>query len=148
MTDIDVWSLSSFDDGIPHDAFSRLRNEAPVYRHPDPQVPEGHWAITRHADVVFISRNPETFSSHERSCMIDEMPPDQLAQQQMMMVNLDPPDHTRLRSLVNRGFTPRTVGRLRERRENPCAGIIEEALAKGPTQPLDAVTAIASDLPL
>jgi cholest-4-en-3-one 26-monooxygenase len=148
MADIDVWSLSSFDDGIPHDTFARLRSEAPVYRHPDPLVPEGHWAVTRHADVQFISRNPEIFSSHERSCMIDEMAPDLLAQQQMMMVNLDPPDHTRLRSLVNRGFTPRTIRRLRGQMESTCSAIIDKAMAKGPAEAVDAVTAISADLPL
>ena len=43
--EVDVWSLSSYDEGIPQDLFTTLRHEAPVYRHADPLVPEGHWAI-------------------------------------------------------------------------------------------------------
>jgi cholest-4-en-3-one 26-monooxygenase len=142
---IDLWSLETYDNGIPHDIFKHLRNEAPVYRHPDPLVPEGHWAVTRLNDVVFVSRNPEIFSSHERTTMIDEMPEEQIAQQQMMMLNLDPPEHNRLRSLVNRGFTPRMIAKLRDAMELTCARIIDEALAKGD---IDVVSDLATDLPL
>ena len=147
--EVDVWSLSSYDEGIPHDVFTVLRNEAPVYRHADPLLPEGHWAITSHADVQFISRNPEIFSSHEKTCLLDEMTDDLVAQQQMMMINLDPPDHSRLRSLVNRGFTPRMIGKLREHLEITCEGILDRALAKAAaTGSVEAVNEIASDLPL
>jgi cholest-4-en-3-one 26-monooxygenase len=142
---IDVFSLDGFDNGIPHDVFSFLRNEAPVYRHPDPVLPEGFWAVTRHRDVVFISRNPDIFSSHERTAMIDEYTPEELAHEQVSLINLDPPDHTRLRSLVNRGFTPRMVGRLREGMQASCQRIVDEALAKGE---IDAVADVAADLPL
>ena len=144
-TAIDLWSLETYDNGIPHDVFTYLRHEAPIYRHPDPLVPEGHWAVTRLEDIVFISRNPEIFSSHERTTMIDEMPDEQVAQQQMMMLNMDPPEHTRLRSLVNRGFTPRMIAKLRDQMEQTCARIIDEATAKGE---IDVVTDIAADLPL
>jgi cytochrome P450 len=147
--EVDVWSLSSYDEGIPQDLFTALRHEAPVYRHADPLVPEGHWAITRHADVQFVSRNPEIFSSHEKTCLLDEMPDEQVAQQQMMMINLDPPDHSRLRSLVNRGFTPRMIGKLREQLEKTCEGILDRALEKAAAgDSVEAVTEIASDLPL
>ena len=48
--------------GVPHDQFDRLRREAPVYWHPEPDDP-GFWAVTKHADVRAVSHDCETFSS-------------------------------------------------------------------------------------
>lgn len=64
----------------------------------------GYWAITRYADVVFVNRNPQLFSSHLGATQIRDPKPDDLAFQQQMMLNLDPPE---LRRLVARAFTPR-----------------------------------------
>ena len=59
--------------GVPHEQFAWLRANDPVHWHPDPYegVP-GFWAITRHADVVHVSRHPELFSSHARTAMFEE----------------------------------------------------------------------------
>nr|WP_226933206.1 hypothetical protein [Parafrankia sp. CH37] len=59
---------------------------------------------------MHISRSPDQFSSNRETCLLPELTPEALAEQQLMMVNQDPPEHTRLRSLVNRGFTPRMIG--------------------------------------
>ena len=112
---IDIYDPDVFVPGVPHDTFKVMRAQAPIYKHADPEQPNGYWAVTRHADCVTISRNPEIFSSHEETCFLFEMPEDQQAQQQLMMLNMDPPEHTRQRSLVNRGFTPRMIGKLHER---------------------------------
>src|SRR5882724_5131613 len=115
-TDVGIFDPEVYGTGgIPHEAFTALRRTSPVCLHPDPHLDAGFWAVTRHADVVAVSRTPELFSSHERTCFLDEFNDEQLAQQQLMMVNLDPPEHSRLRSLVNRGFTPRMTARLTER---------------------------------
>jgi cholest-4-en-3-one 26-monooxygenase len=143
--EIDLYDPDTFVPGVPHDQFTVLRAEAPVYRHPDPQVPAGYWAVTRHEDCVTISRAPEIFSSHQETCFLWEMPPEQKAQQQLMLVNMDPPSHTRQRSLVNRGFTPRTIGKLEERIAGVCDEIVEKAIATGEG---DFVTMIAAELPL
>src|SRR3954467_10480013 len=103
------------ESGVPHDHLKGLRQEAPVFRHDDPQRPEGYWAITRHADVVYVSRNPDLFSSYEKTAMIEDYAQAQTDQQRMFMLNQDPPDHTRMRSLVNRGFTPRMIAGLEAR---------------------------------
>jgi cholest-4-en-3-one 26-monooxygenase len=143
--DIDIYNPDIFVPGVPHDQFKVLRAQAPVYRHPDPQVPEGFWAVTRYEDVVAISRAPEIFSSQAETCLIWEMPEEHKVQQRMMMLNMDPPDHTRQRSLVNRGFTPRTIGKLEERIAGVCDEIIQKAVATGEG---DFVTMIAAELPL
>ena len=143
--EIDIYDPDVFVPGVPFDQFKVLRAEAPVYRHPDPEVPAGFWAVTRYEDVVTISRSPEIFSSQAETCLIFEMPEEQKIAQRMMMLNMDPPDHTRQRSLVNRGFTPRTIGKLEERIAGVCDEIIDKAVATGEG---DFVTMVAAELPL
>jgi cholest-4-en-3-one 26-monooxygenase len=143
---IDVYSMDQYaESGVPHDQLRQLRNEEPVFRHNDPQLSEGYWAITRHADVVYVSRNPELFSSHEKTAMLDEYAQEQIDQQRMFMLNQDPPDHTRMRGLVNRGFTPRMIAGLEARIQDTCDDIVSQALAKGEG---DFVTLCAAELPL
>jgi len=129
LADIDVYNLDQYVEAVPHDQFRRLRAEAPIFRHPDPESDVGYWALTAHADVVFVSRNPELFSSHEKTAMINEYVPEQIDQQRMFMLNQDPPDHTKLRGLVNRGFTPRMIARLEERIQQTCDDIVGIAVA-------------------
>jgi cholest-4-en-3-one 26-monooxygenase len=145
LADIDVYSLDQYIQAVPHDQFRRLRAEAPVFRHLDPESRDGYWALTSHADVVFVSRNPELFSSHEKTAMINEFPQEQIDQQRMFMLNQDPPDHTKLRQLVNRGFTPRMIAKLEERIQQTCDDIVAQAVAKGEG---DFVTMCAAELPL
>jgi cholest-4-en-3-one 26-monooxygenase len=143
--DIDLYSPDTYVVGMPHDQFEVLRATAPVYHHPDPQLAAGYWAVTNYADVVTISRNPELFSSNAETCFISEMPEEAKIEQRHSMVNMDPPEHTRQRSLVNRGFTPRTIGKLHEKIAEVCDNIVDEAIAKGEG---DFVTMIAAELPL
>jgi len=141
---IDLYDPGIYERGLPHDTFAWLRREAPVFFNPEPGGP-GFWALTRYDDVVAVSRDPATFSSYVGSAMLDEQPPEALMQQQMMMLNQDPPDHTRLRSLVNRGFTPRMIGRLQERIGELCHELVDELAAKGTG---DFVRDVAAQLPL
>jgi cholest-4-en-3-one 26-monooxygenase len=143
--DIDLYSPDTYVAGMPHDQYEVLRATAPVYHHPDPQLAAGYWAVTNYADVVTISRNPELFSSNAETCFISEMPEESKVEQRHSMVNMDPPEHTRQRSLVNRGFTPRTIGKLHEKIAEVCDAIVDEAIAKGEG---DFVTMIAAELPL
>ncbi|WP_067812444.1 cytochrome P450 [Actinomadura kijaniata] len=132
--------------GVPHERFAWLREHDPVHWHPDPNdgVP-GFWAVTRHEDVVHVSRHPELFSSHTRTAMFEEFSPDDLALYGVMMLFQDPPDHTRLRSMVNKGFTPRMIGRLEQHVREICAGLIDEA---APLGECDFVERFAAPLPL
>jgi cholest-4-en-3-one 26-monooxygenase len=142
---IDVYDPDRYVDGPPHRDFELLRAQAPVYRHPDPEVPDGFWAVTRHADVRFVSRNPEIFSSAERTCLLAEFPPEMVERQRSMMLNLDPPEHSRLRGLVNRGFTPRMTRRLAGSIAAACERIVGEAVERGEG---DFVALCAAELPL
>jgi len=145
LDQVDLFNPDNYVSGMPHDQLTLLRTQAPVFRHPDPGRAEGHWAITRHADVVFVSRNPELFSSERETCFLFDTPEDQMAQQRLMMINMDPPGHTVLRSLVNRGFTPRMIGKLEERIADACDDIVRKAVEQGEG---DFVTMCAAELPL
>jgi cholest-4-en-3-one 26-monooxygenase len=133
--------------GAPHDQFTWLRRHAPVYWHPDGGAPgwPGFWAVTRHADIGHISRHPEIFSSHRRLVLLSEAPDAEIEMQRLMMLNMDPPQHTRQRSFVNRGFTPRMIGRLEKHVIQICDTLIDEVMPRGEA---DFVTEIAAPLPL
>ena len=133
--------------GAPHDQFAWLRSNDPVHWHADGGDPEwpGFWAVTRHADVGHISRHPEIFSSSRRLVLFAETPESDIEMQRLMMLNMDPPQHTRQRSFVNRGFTPRMIARLAKHVREICDTLIDEVAPRGEA---DFVTDIAAPLPL
>jgi len=134
-------------DGIPHDQLAWMRAHAPVYWHANGGRDgwPGFWAVTRHQDVAFISRHPEIYSSARRLTIFTEAPEQAIQVQRLMMLNMDPPQHTRQRSFVNRGFTPRMIGRLEQRITRLCRDLIEEVARR---ETADFVTDIAAPLPL
>ena len=143
LTDEDIWA-----DHVPHDQFSFLRAEAPVYRHPGntigDRVIEDFWALTRHADVQVVNRDNTTFSSEQRGVMVSE-PDEETSAHFRTMLDTDPPAHTRLRRLVNRGFTPRMVTRFEEHYAQLTSDLLAKAVAQGT---FDFVTDVAAELPL
>ncbi|WP_438314588.1 cytochrome P450 [Streptomyces sp. HUAS TT3] len=117
-------------DRVPLPEFARLRQTAPVWWCAQPRGitgfdDEGYWAVTRHADVKYVSTHPELFSSTLNTAIIrfnPHIPRAQIEAQRLIMLNMDPPEHTRVRQIVQRGFTPRAIrnleGALRERARN------------------------------
>ncbi|MEU8249921.1 cytochrome P450 [Nonomuraea sp. NPDC048916] len=128
------------DSGPPHEQLRWLRENDPVHRH-DGEPP--FWAVTRFDDVVHVSRHSELFSSYRRLALFNEMPEEQRALQRLMMLNQDPPEHTRRRSLVNRGFTPRTIGALEQHIRDICDDLLDKCSGE-----IDFVTEVAAPLPL
>ncbi|WP_211770177.1 cytochrome P450 [Kutzneria sp. CA-103260] len=95
---------------VPHDVLDELRREAAVVRVDD------FWAVLRHAEVRQVMRHPQLFSSNLGGTQIrDPATPADLRYVRRMMLNMDPPDHPRLRGLLARAFTPRAVARLVDR---------------------------------
>ena len=119
-------------NGFPDADFRRLRRESPVHWHEDPDrdVP-GFWAVTRYDDVVHVSRHPELFSSHVRTSMFEEFADDDVALYGLMMLFMDPPQHTRQRAFVNRGFTPRMIKQLEEHIRDVAHRLIDEVVTRG-----------------
>jgi cholest-4-en-3-one 26-monooxygenase len=146
LDDIDLTDGRNFVAGVPHHWFRQLRDEAPVYWHPEAVAPRGgYWAVTRYDDCVQVNRDWEHFSSARRGSLFHEMDDDQLAQQQLMMVNMDPTMHTRYRRLVNKGFTPKTVRDLEQTIVGYADGIIDSVCERGTA---DFVEEISAELPL
>jgi len=142
--DIDLTDPTPFAEGVPHDWFAYLRQNAPVWWHEEAAGP-GFWAVTSHADCTTVNRDYEHFSSSRKATFIWDLEEEDLLQQQLLMLNMDPPLHTRYRRLVNKGFTPRIVNQLHERINAAADDIIDAVIEKGTA---DFVTDIAAELPL
>jgi len=94
------------------ETFQELRAEAPICFMEEPIIPNfaqgpGFWSLTRHADVMEVSRHPEIFCSGLGTNIPDL--PIEIAEFMGSMINMDSPRHTRLRMIVNRAFTPKRV---------------------------------------
>ncbi|MEY2590332.1 MAG: cholest-4-en-3-one 26-monooxygenase [Acidimicrobiaceae bacterium] len=145
VSDVDLYDPDNFVAAVPHEMFATLRRDAPVYRHPRPDGSH-FWCVTRHADVVTVNRDAKTFSSWEKSATgLDEMPEEQLATQRMMMLNMDPPDHTKLRKIVNKGFTPRMIRDLMDHLVDETRTIVDGIVERGSCE---FVEEAAAELPL
>lgn len=129
-------------------AFAKLRAERPVSWHDEfdyPSLPKGpgFWAVTRYDDVWTVSRSSETFVSGKGSNIGDL--PIELAEFFGSMINMDAPRHTKLRLIVNRGFTPRMVAKTEASVRTKARAIIDAVAEKGEC---DFVAEIAAALPL
>jgi cytochrome P450 len=110
------WSISAAER---EKSFAVLRAERPVSWHPpvedalmhDPSDP-GHWAVTRHADIVAISRDSETFLSGKG--VLFENVPEELLEASQSFLAMDAPRHTLIRKVVHAAFTPRQVRRIED----------------------------------
>ena len=141
---IDLTDLGMFAGGIPHDAFARLRREAPVAWHPEAHG-SGFWSVTRHADVVQVNRDATAMSSARFGNMIFDSPEMVTSDESRMLIHMDPPQHTRYRLLVNRGFTPRMVAGL----EEYMRGVVGRTLDRlADRNEVDFVEDVAAELPL
>ncbi|MEO6205592.1 MAG: cytochrome P450 [Mycobacteriales bacterium] len=147
--DIDLIDPDTFLDGVPLAQFAVMREQSPVFWHPQPGAwGDGFWVITRHADVVEVSRQSEIFSSYERGALLhtgDQDEDQALEMTRLLMLNMDPPEHSSLRSIVQRAFTPRTIRALEARLQEFADDIVDRALAKGEG---DFVKDVAAELPL
>jgi cytochrome P450 len=145
----DLTDLDNFRDGFPHEFFTQLRAEAPVYWHdatshtPDD---EGFWVLSRHGDVVDAFRDPVTFSSETGGSrpfggtFLADM-----AMAGKMLNMMDDPRHRRIRNLVNRGMTPRVIADLEPELRRRARAILQ---SQGDSGECDFVVEVARELPL
>jgi len=152
FTDPDVnWA------GVPHEEFAAARKTAPIFwvEQPGParagmseESGTGYWAVTKHADVGEVSKNSKVFSSRENAVIIrypETATREGIELTRVVIINQDAPDHTQLRQIISRGFTPRAIGALDEILEERARRIVREAVATGEG---DFVEQVASLLPL
>jgi cytochrome P450 len=148
-----VFDPATYTEGVPFDALARLRRQAPVVWVPEIPVlgwPEGpgFWLVLRHTDVESVLRRPGLFSSALGATQIrDPATPQALGYVRRMMLNMDPPDHSRLRRLQSRSFTPRAVAQLEDQIRGHARAICHRVFA-GPRGECDFAKDVAADLPL
>ncbi|MFW6093837.1 MAG: cytochrome P450 [Pseudomonadota bacterium] len=142
---IDLLSTRSFDQGHPVEQYHWLQENAPVYWHEEPDGP-GFWAVTRHADVADIGRDPATFSSEPTIMIADPAAGSAIdaSGEHKMMLMMDPPAHTRYRKTISRAFTQGPAAELRPRLEELSRQIVDAVIERGEC---DFVADVAGELP-
>jgi len=150
---VDVISAKIYGEhGYPHEAWRRLRAEAPVSK----LAPPGYrpfWAITKHADIIEVSKQPAKFQSTGRFILFPDAvaPPGQSLEEApplRMLVNMDPPEHRDYRRLVSHWFTPRAVAKLEARLEEITTEIFDDLASDGGWREFDFVSELAALQPL
>ncbi|WP_420492907.1 cytochrome P450 [Kitasatospora camelliae] len=145
-----IFLPETYAEGVPYALHRELREAAPVWWVEEPAVGPwpagpGYWAVLRHADVKHVLRTPEVFSSHLGATQIRD--PDTAADLEFvraMMLNQDPPDHSRLRRIVAAAFTPRAVRELTEGIERRARLLVAEVRPRGRAD----FVPLAADLPV
>ncbi len=140
--DADITSHDAYTSGVPHATFTRLRETDPVHW-TDETDGSGFWSILRYDDALAVSRDVDTFTS-SAGIRLEEMDAEETEARRTMM-EFDPPDHTRLRRLVSKGFTRRTVEGFEGAIRGLAVDVIDQALED---DEFDFVTAIAEQLPM
>jgi len=146
MTNLDTIDLlaGTWEREVPHAMFETLRREAPVFWHPEPDG-KGFWAVTKHADVLAISRDNEHYSSEVGGTFISTQTEEDLAKIRLSILNMDPPKHHRYRRLVSKGFTPRMIGQLQDTIQWRAVRIVDDVIDRGECE---FVEDVAAKLPL
>jgi cholest-4-en-3-one 26-monooxygenase len=144
LAELDVYDPDIYTRGVPHEGFRLLRTEAPVHYHREPNGGRGFWAVTKYADVLAVSKDPGLFSSRSGTNIPDYTRED-LSVMQLMMINMDPPQHGKYRKLARMGFTPRMVNKMEITIRRAAGEIIDRIADAGE---FDFVRAISAELPL
>ncbi|MBF6079172.1 cytochrome P450 [Nocardia beijingensis] len=149
FTDPALWQNRS-----PVQEFAQLRRTAPVWWNAQSDETSGgfrdggYWVVSKLADIKEISRHPELFSSERKGAIIrlpGDITPEQMALTGALLVNMDPPKHSKIRRIIAKGFTPRAVESLRAALTERAARIVHEAKKSGGG---DFVEQVACELPL
>ncbi|HKS47557.1 MAG TPA: cytochrome P450 [Amycolatopsis sp.] len=148
FTDPDLYA-----NRLPFQEWAELRRTAPVWWNAQPYNKagfrdEGFWVVTRLEDVKTVSRDSELFSSREKLAIIrfdENLTDESLDANRLVLLNMDAPQHTKLRCIVSKGFTPRAINKLEDALRERAAHIVHGAKRKGSG---DFVADVACELPL
>jgi len=142
LDDVDLEN-DVFAERIPHDTFALLRREAPVHWY-DWKHGRGFWCVTKHADLVAVHKDTQTYSSEVGAAALEDLDEEQIEARKSML-DMDPPRHSRLRGLVSQPFTPRTVKTYETALRELTGLVLDRAL---PLREFDFIEEIAKELPI
>jgi cytochrome P450 len=157
IVECDLTSGAAFVGGVPHGAFDALRASGGIAWHDEPPVQglmgdnpllqfvdsPGFWVVTSYDLVCEVDRDQERFSSELGGTSIPSMTEDSLLIFRQMMLNMDHPQHTRLRRILQPIFTPKSVAALRTSVEENATDILHDAKGE-----FDLVTVVSAEMPL
>ena len=152
LDSIDLSTPEFWEKPIPEreGVFQKLRREDPIRKFkeidfiPGLPVGDGFYAITRHADILEMSRQPELFCSSRGATSINDLPTEML-EFYGSMINMDDPRHGRLRGIVSRSFTPRVMQTLMDDVQRVAVEVLERIKPMGSC---DFVTEVSMRMPL
>jgi cholest-4-en-3-one 26-monooxygenase len=140
-----LYEPATYAHGFPYEVFRELRDSDPVSHHDHPAWEHGYWAVTRHADVQRVSRDWNGFRNAPNPFLPDRADFGDEAGASLLMISLDPPEHTKLRKLISSGFTPRRINDLAARVKERVDSVIDSVAGRGEC---DLVRDVALWLPL
>ena len=149
ICELDKWE--TFINGQPFELFERLRREAPVYWHEESlEFEPGFWALTKHEDIITVSKDPKTFSSAVGGHLMtmgdpEVVDPSAVAAIVGNMIGMDPPDHQIYRKMVAPSFTPKAIRSLEDDMRLKIRELLDNVSDKGE---FNFVTEISEQLPL
>lgn len=147
----DLASPALYSGGLPLELLSELRRTSPVVWVDEPATDgfaggPGFWAVLRHADVSYVSRHPQEFSSWRGTSFLRDPRPSDVKALRRMMLNMDPPEHGSLRRIVNKAFTPRAIRRqLAASIDRHATAVIDAVCERGE---IDFLADVAAEMPL
>ena len=144
LSHVDLITPERWEERVLHDEFALLRHEDPVHWHPESAPNHGFWAITKHEDVVAVSKNPQVFSSGEGLTMLEEVEPESL-EKRRSLIDSDAPLHQHLRRVVSPLFTPKAINAHEAFARATAARLLDAAVAQGE---FDWVLDVAEPLPI
>jgi len=142
VTSTDITTPSLYVEGIPYDRLTSMLETPGLTWHP--YEDSGFWAVTRHTDVKGVSKQPEIFSSAIGHTNLWDLEADAL-QARRSIIDTDAPDHTRLRRLVSKAFTPRNIGMWEDTTRRITCELLDEFISVGGG---DWVEMVAAPLPI
>lgn len=142
--DLDIVDPDSYLRGFPHATFKRLRDTQPVSWWPEHDGGKGFWAVTRYADLLYVSQHVELFSSAQ-GITLEEIEGDDFDLRRNML-EYDPPEHTRYRRLVSKPFSRREVYGYEQAIRELARSVVLEARDR--SDRFDYVDRIAKQLPM
>jgi cytochrome P450 len=140
---VDITSHDTFVEGVPHETFKWLRANDPVHWTEETDGGRGFWSVTRYDDVLNVSRNSEIFSSR-LGIRLEDMDEEETEARRTLM-EMDAPEHTQLRRLVSRPFSPKSVAEYEDSVREIAVEIIEKLRGQ---DEFDFVQAVSRELPM